>query len=379
MKSLYLLPILALLFACGQNSDNTDKTNYSNITFKIDTVMVDAGDDIINLKNSLWISGVDPTATYLYNWDQDNSVLEKINLDRLVLEEKLSFEKEGPNGVGSYVSWLYLTEDDRIVFSNFEDMGLFHFNGEKLRTYKLRGEKYEGDSLLDYENFNRKTVFTNGSNEVYGILGNWTGSSYTLAKIDFPAKKLKKYPLPDFDKLAEYTVILRSSDMMMIIAADQSVDKIEDKIILSNSVFNSLIVYDLAADSVYKVDYPTGLTKNSKTGKYRNEVETDAEFKKIMNEMNREINFAKPVWDSHNQRYLRFSYETTEQASLDDESTVTKSKVYLTILDRDFQVLGETLVNELTSPPSMHFVKDGKIWISKNIDDELAFVRLSIL
>jgi len=32
----------------------------------------------------------------------------------------------------------------------------------------------------------------------------------------------------------------------------------------------------------------------------------------------------------------------------------------------------------LDKRPNFHFVKDGKIWIFENIDDELAFVRLSI-
>ena len=379
MKKLSYLPIFALLLSCGSNADHVSKTDFSNITFAMDTVMVDAGDDIINLKNSLWMAGVNPSTTHLYNWDQDNGLLEKIDLDRLVLEKKLPFEKEGPNGVGSYVGWMYLTEEDQIVFSNFQDMGLFDFNGEKIRSYKLRGEKFEGDSLLDNENFTRKSIFSQGGNEIYGVLGNWTGNSFTLAKIDFPTKTLKKYPLPAYDKLAEYSVVLKSADMIMIIAAEQAVDKIENKVILSNSVFNSLIVYDISSDSVYTVNYPTSLTKNSKTGKYRNEVDTDAEFKKIMNEMNQEINFAKPFWDSQNQRYYRFSYETLPQETLEDGIARSKSKVYLTILDRDFQVLGETLVNELTSPPGLHFVKDGKIWIYKNIDDELAFVRLTIL
>lgn len=370
MKNLSYLPLFAFLFACGENSDNDTKSDFSNITFSIDTVMVDAGDDIINLKNNLWISGVNPTSTHLYNWDQDNSVLEKINLDRLVLEEKLPFEKEGPNGVKSYVSWIYLTDEDQVVFSNFEDMALFTFGGEKLRSYKLRGEEFEGDSILDYESFIRKSVFTSNANEIYGILGSWTGNHFTLAKIDYPAKKIKKKPLPDYDKLADYTVMLKSSNMTTFIAPDQYIDKVEDRIIFSNSVFNSLMVYDLSSDSVYKVDYPTTLSKNSKMGKYRNEVESHEEFNKVENEIDEEINFKQPVYDRESQRFYRFSYEVQSKKTLN---------IYLTILDRDFQVLAETLVNELGSPPSFHFVKDGKIWIYTNIDDELAFIRLTIL
>jgi hypothetical protein len=50
----------------------------------------------------------------------------------------------------------------------------------------------------------------------------------------------------------------------------------------------------------------------------------------------------------------------------------------LTILDENLQIIGESKVPELKRAPSTHFVKDGKIWIFENIDDEMAFVRLSI-
>jgi len=376
----FIFPLSILLFfACSSKSENTALTDFSNITISLDTVMVDAGDEIINLKNGLWISAIDPTATYLYNWDQDNAVLEKINLDKLTLEDKLSYEKEGPNGVGAYVSWMSLIEDDQIVFSNFEDIGIFNQQAGKLRTVKLQREQFEGDSLHEHESINRRAILANGGNNIYGILGNWTGKDFTFGKVDLDKKTLKKHPLPDFEKLADYTVLIRSSDMIMISAPEQSVDQINNKIIISNSVFNALMVYDLTIDSLYRVDYQTTLTKTSKTGTYRTEVESEKEFHQIMNEMNGEINFKKPIWDSKNQRFYRFSFENYSRDTPLEEGEKPKQKVYLTIFDRDFNVLGESHVKELDNVPNMHFVKDGKIWLYHNIDDELAFVRLSII
>lgn len=379
MKNFFYVPLFALIFGCGAGSENTEITNFSNLTFSLDTVMVDPGNEIINLKNGLWISFIDPSASYLYNWDQDNSLLEKINLDKLVLEEKLEYEKEGPNGVGTYVSWMSLTDDDHFVFSNFEDIGVFNQNAEKIRTYKLRGEQFEGDSLHEHESLNRRAIIANGGNDIYGILGNWTGKEYTFGKIDFHNKILKKHQLPDYEKLSDYSVMIRSAEMVMISAPEQSVDRIDNNIIISNSVFNSLMVYDLKLDSIYRVDYNTNLTKSSKTGKYRNEVESEKEFQQVMGEINAEINFKKPIWDSKNKRYYRFSYENIPRDTPLEEGQKPKQKVYLTILDKDFQVLGESEVKEMDNVPNTHFVKDGKIWLYHNIDDELAFVRLSIL
>jgi len=380
MKYISLILALSLLFACNKNKEDKGQAKFSNLTFSIDTVMVDPGTEIINLKNGLWISAIDPSSTYMYNWDQDNAVLEKINLDKLILEDKLPFEKEGPNGVGSYVSWFTLADDDRILFSNFEDMALFTQSGEKIRAYKMRGEKFEGDSLLDHESFNRGALLTSGGDHMYGILGNWTGKSFTWGKMDFNSKMLKKYPLTDFDQLSDYSVMLKSADnMYMISAPSQYINKVDNRIILSTTVFNSLMVYDLSIDSLYKVDYPVKLTKASKTGKYRNEVETEKEFQQEISGINQEVNFSKPIWDSKNQKFYRFSYENLPRETPLEQGELPKNKVYLTILDKDFTVLGESEVKELNYLPSAHFVKDGKIWLYHNIDDELAFVRLSIL
>ncbi|WP_113923742.1 DUF4221 family protein [Cognataquiflexum aquatile] len=191
-------------------------------------------------------------------------------------------------------------------------------------------------------------------------------------------KTLKKHELPGFEKLVDYSVKFNSNGMIMVSPPDQGITEVEGKLIISNSVFNTLIVYDIAKDSLYQVNYENKLTKSGKTGQYVTEVDSEKDFYRAMSEIGQEINFRNPIWDSKNQRYYRFSYETLPKANIQDEEEKEKSNVYLTILDKDFKVLGETLVKELQSSPTIHFVKDGKIWMYENVDDELGFVRMGI-
>ncbi|MCR9016877.1 DUF4221 domain-containing protein [Aquiflexum gelatinilyticum] len=378
MKHILFVLSVLFLFSCGGENEEKSAEDFSNITFSMDTVMVDSGEDFINLSGGLWVSAISKDHKYLYNWNQEASELDKVNLDQLVLEEKIKFEKEGPNGVGNYISWISLMGNNEIVFANFQDMALLNFQGEKLRTYKLNGEKFEGDSLEAYESFTRRAIISDDGNIMYGILGNWTGKNFYLAKVDYQNKTLKKHELPGFEKLADYSVTLKSDQMMMISAPDQFITEVEGKLIISNSAFNTILVYEEANDSLYQVDYDTKLTKTGKTGKYVTEVESEKDFNNAMNEINQEINFRNPIWDSKNQRFYRFSYETLPKENIQDEEEKQKSKVYLTILDKDFKVLGETLVKEFSKYPSMHFVKDGKIWMYENVDDELGFIRIGI-
>jgi len=48
------------------------------------------------------------------------------------------------------------------------------------------------------------------------------------------------------------------------------------------------------------------------------------------------------------------------------------------VLDKDLNMLGETLVPQLNKKPGKHFAKDGKIWIYENMNDEMGFIRLGM-
>lgn len=378
MKNLLFAISILFLFSCGGESEEKLAEDFSNITFSLDTVMVDSGEDFINLGGGLWVSAISKDHKYLYNWNQESYELDKVNLDQLVLEEKIKFEKEGPNGVGDYISWISLLGTDQVLIASFENMGLLNFQGEKLKTFKLNGEKFEGDTLQEFESFTRQAIISDNGNTIYGILGNWTGENSYLAKVDYKNKTLKKHELPGFEKLVDYSVKFNSNGMIMVSPPDQGITEVEGKLIISNSVFNTLIVYDIAKDSLYQVNYENKLTKSGKTGQYVTEVDSEKDFYRATSEIGQEINFRNPIWDSKNQRYYRFSYETLPKANIQDEEEKEKSNVYLTILDKNFKVLGETLVKELQSSPTIHFVKDGKIWMYENVDDELGFVRMGI-
>lgn len=112
-----------ILFSCGEISKEKTTSDLNNLTFSLDTVMVDSGEDFINLKYGIWGSAISQDHKYLYNWNQETAEPDKINLNQLILEGKIKFEKEGPNGVGSYISWISLLRSDQVVFANFQDIG----------------------------------------------------------------------------------------------------------------------------------------------------------------------------------------------------------------------------------------------------------------
>jgi hypothetical protein len=380
MKNLILIIFCFLLLSCGGNETET-KTDYSNIIFTMDTVVVDPGNEIINLKYGLWSSTITADKDFLYLWNMDESTLDKVNIKELRLDEKIKYEKEGPDGVGSYVAWMNLLDNDHILMASFQGMGLFDLNGKKLRGYKLDKDNFEGDSLEDGESFNRKSIITDDGNIIYGLLGNWTNDNLSFAKVNFQDMVIKKYKLPGIEELIDYSVTMKADQMMMISTTDKSLQRVGDKIILSNSAYAPLFVFDMKQDSVYQVNYTPQLTAAAKKGNYPTEVDSEKRFKEVMAEIYSEINFQAPVWDEVNKRFYRFSYETipgeiAKEPRPESPEQKTISRVFISIFDEEFNLLGESSVSQLTQIPNFVFVKDGKIWSYVNVDDELGFVRM---
>ena len=78
--------LIFLIFASCSNNDRKEVSNYSSLSFSTDTVIVNPGDDIINLANGIWFSALGRDNSILYNFSQETSQLEIIDLSSLVLD-----------------------------------------------------------------------------------------------------------------------------------------------------------------------------------------------------------------------------------------------------------------------------------------------------
>lgn len=165
--------------------------------------------------------------------------------------------------------------------------------------------------------------------------------------------------------------------------AQKYLNKVGNRLIYSSTAFCDLFVIDIEKDSVYQVSYEPVLTAKAKKGGYQSEVDSEKRFKEVMAEIYAEINYQAPLWDEKNNKFYRFSYETnpaedTDGPLLGSAQSKKISKVFISIFDEDFNLLGESELKDFKSVPEHPFVKDNKIWHYVNVDDELGFVRISI-
>jgi hypothetical protein len=374
--------ILLLLAGCG-SPEKGNLGQQGQLSFSLDTVLVDSGDEILYLRANLGNAELSADGRYLYNYNPTDHALEKIDLDELRFVQKIRFEREGPQGTGSFFTPFFLLgRDSVLVAGSVKQVAIFNLEGEKLEEVKIQELLDESSILEEGNRFRMKAVIPGIDNHYLGFLTDWTAKSMQLIKVDVPAATVTELVLPAFDKLEEYHVTQFSGGQISSFLVSQVMLQTEGEgIVISNNVFNELYVYLPNSDSLLLKTYESRLTPNQKTPYYPKEVESDQEMERIRANGTAEINFERLLWDTVNERYYRFSYQADVETVEKDgwfSLSATNVRVYLTLFDKNLEMIAEALVPELTTIPQTYFVKDGAIWIFENMEDELGFVRLSI-
>ncbi len=377
MRKLFLFYLLNCLFSCGEKTVDNEHRK-TELEFDLDTVMIDPGNELLYLNAGLRMAAVDSERDYLYNFNPSDHTIEKINLNSKRLEDKLAFEKEGPDGVGDMVYRMDMVSDELVAFMGYVKAGIFDFKGKKIKEFPVAEVNFEGDKLMDGERFEFLNTYMFEPQKMVGLIRNAREKTFSLGVLYSDFRKLKKVPLA-LDVLENFRFVLSSPSRIQMSLPAAYITEHKGHYLITNEVFNTILLYDTGLDSLREINYQPILTEDRKRGKYKQVTATEEEFNKETQGVRKEISFMAPIWDEKNQRFYRFSHKAVNTGNTEIGEESYKSSVYLTVFDAGFKVIGESHIKDLSTPPGFHFAKDGSIWMYENVEDELGFVRLSIL
>lgn len=378
MRKLYFVIGLYLFFSCGTEREKGTSSGSLDFTVEIDTVMVDAGDEILMAGSNIFISDLSKDKKYLYNFDHKQALIEVIDLEELMLDRKIPVEREGPNGIGTYTNFMQAIGDNTFAFTSYMSSSIINLDGEKIWDFNFRNEKLSGDTLAKGENISPNYTFTNGFEEFYTQIAAHPNFSSSLAKVNTGNSTLKRIEVPQLQKLKDFNIHLEmEGGGMMTYHASIRLSPWHKGLIISNSVFNENILYFSEEDTVVLKTYRSGLTPNEKIVNFKNKVSSEEEMGSEYEKMSGQIEFGPLLWDDTSGKYYRLSHILRPKIEGEDGR---KADVYLTVFDKDLNMLGEIPVKDYTKMPSYkHFAKDGTIWLHENVDDELGFIRIRVL
>lgn len=368
MKNLLLLLSISFIFSCRPNTEKQSES--LEITFSLDTVMVDSKNEIFDLRSNLYISDFSEHRKYLYNFNSIDHSIEKIDLDNLEFVGRYFFEKEGPDGLGNDFGQIQCLPKDLFYMNN----AVFNSDGKKISDLNFNHVELLGDTLTFQQPLNYAFLLENNPIRILGVFRDWFSNMITVGLVDTEKNTFNKMPVPEFDFLKDLNTTLNGDEgyPIAMFGPWYWVSKEAGKIIIGNNSSSDLYIYDLDFEEFIPKSFESGLTESRKTGTFPSEAKSRGEYEELRTKFTESVFFRNPVWDPSRQLYFRFSFEMRPT-----ENQPKRATVYLSLLDPDFNLLSESIVGVLDKAPGFHFVKDEKIWIFENIDDEIGFVRLS--
>ncbi|WP_162339533.1 DUF4221 family protein [Cyclobacterium salsum] len=375
MKNLFYLLLIPLIFSCNSEpSEKAESVNIlENLTFTVDTVLVDSGDDIFILSSGLGAKALDQDENELLFFENEPLNLVEVDLNDLKLVRKTPFQKEGPNGVGGpYRVRFQLGPEGDLFISGNNTQGIFNTSGEMVESLQVVPEGIDPELANNLHLLYNNPVFDFENSRIYSQPSSEETGKHLLFIIDPITKEFRMESIPEMKAVKEFTGTLVVDGMINFFWVDSHMYIENRQLLLTVGSMSAIYRLDLMTDSLKFVDIQHQNFPNRMAFSVNNSPVDEAAFNEDRKKVFEHLNYMEPRWDETREMFLRLGRKTFTGEKPGDPSTYTY-EVFLFAYDQDFNVLGETKIEGLSQVPANYFWKDGQLWSYVNIEDELGF------
>lgn len=373
MKKLLKISLLALLTSCGgKESESTEPINIlENLRYSVDTVVVDSGNELINLGSGLRNFSLSSDGSSLFIFDSKRFIMQSIDLSKLQLTNSYQFEKEGPNGIGANPPYFQSLEGgDFFIVSNLIRAGIYKKDGKNLKNLTFNAKEIEGLDLPNENLITRQLALSADTKHMFALTSDYSAPQVDLIVISPESKTGKIMDIPAMDQAPASTIYFINGNTGTVHGEAVNLQLIQDKLYLSNSANSDVYRYDYKTDSLSLFSFPHKIVSPRKTGTVKNNVSVQKDFEIERGKLLYQTGFEKLMWDDQRKQFFRFA-----RKPIPDEKNewYDQADIYLFTYDSDLILLGETHLEKLTEVPPASFFKDGKLYSFVNVEDELGF------
>ena len=365
--------VFGLLFSCSQKATDDFGEVFS---YSLDTLVIDSKDRNLDLSRNITNASVNMEKNTIYLFNKFDHSIDEINLEKLEYVQSIPFDKEGPNGT-SHINYIYALEDDLFFIKGSVKSGVYNKDAKLLKSADW-SKVNDGDDFQMIRN--ELTLEYSDSMKVFGLPFNFDRSisldilsvnTHTKETIEIDSEKAYQNNILEFDDDGRYFFL----DPMVYLTSENGYAMV------SHDFSNEIYIFNAAGEQVKKVSYEPTLTPKSVKQIDKKEIVSVAILEKTYQGFLEQVKFSPPVWDQENKRYLRLSAQR-EYTDIKPENAflpqIKETKVFLTVFDDHFNLVLEGEIPELVTESTKYFVKDGKLWVFANLDDEMGFVRVSL-
>ncbi|WP_100627919.1 DUF4221 family protein [Algoriphagus formosus] len=373
----FIIPFIAIIF-CGCTERTTEFENTKKI-YSIDTVRINSRNEILDIWGFLSFSDLDSAKKSIFFYNSYNHSIDQIDLNRLEFIKRLKFEKEGPNGTGDIFHEFNVLKGNRFFMKSFEKSGIFDQNGTLIRRIDWRNSVgFNGKKYFDFPK--RQILIESDSSIVVGLSYDYENIEVHLDILSLEENSVERLKLNSKKSYGDLS--FRSANSGNIIDPSIEFKFQNEKVIISYEFSNEIVVYDPHDKSLKFIDYNPKLTPK-RVAPSKIHIGSIEEIQKELNYFYEQVAYYRPEWDSKSKHYFRLSSKTIFSEEIENNikssnRQIKKNKVFITVFDSDFNLVEELEIKELSEIDNDYFIKDGKLWLLINLDDELGFVRLSL-
>lgn len=367
--------LLSVIFSCGKKQD---AANGETISYRVDSVSVDAKGHIFYLKYSLLQSDYSEQDGFLYAYNGFDHSIDRVDLDQLEFAGNYPLQQEGPDGTGSRVYTVKSMGNEKL-FLGGQLAGVFTLSGELVKKFEWNNISSNQGGIAAEEFIYQHMAIPGFDHLAFALVTDHIANKASLKKLNptdklistyeiDPNRNYKTYTLGDLTNFNNWTPTVFLSSQL-------------DKLIVSHEYSNDFYVYAPESEDLQQVIYSSIHTPSTVTitteGDFDNSID---DRRKALQSYREQVSFGPLVWDPQNKRYYRLSSSSTfgeekrEDRNLHETTSVD---VYLSVFDQEFKVISEMPLPQLNNQSSAkYFVKDGMLWVFENRDDEMGFVRV---
>lgn len=380
MRKLFLFLLAPFIFSCGgTSSEKAESVNIlENLTFTVDTVIVDLKGEVLNPTGGLLVSDLTKDKTEFWFFENFTDFLVQIDLEQMELIKTIPFEEEGPDGVGSGVEYLKIGSDGELYLSNGYSSGIFNLKGKKLESFKF--SPAELDTLLAGNPIAllEKSVFDFDSRKIYSHPRFSDAGDYSFLILDPDNSSARTLQVPKMKIVDDYSRTQNfettSGTAISFYSVESSITHLPGQIILSNQAMSGFYRFQLQTQEFEFIDIQHREFPNVMDVQLIEQPRNPDEMFENQKKIWEHIQYLKPIWDDSRQLYFRFGMKTF----FPEQTGAPHSEYYLFVYDRDFNVLGETKLDGVKYSPWTSFFKNGQLWSFINVNDEPAFAILEL-
>ncbi|WP_057936864.1 DUF4221 family protein [Algoriphagus resistens] len=371
MKNLLTISILAFLTSCGGKVSDSSVNILEELSYTIDTVMVNSGEDFLNLSGGLGEYGLSRDKTRLFFFESKPPKLVEVDLEKMKVLKKTEFEVEGPDGMGSYVSKMEIGPNGNLFLNSYVTTGIFNQNGNKIQDLKFVPSGIDTALAQNYRALYFRAVYDFENRKIFTQPTFQDAGEYSLFILNPETQSARSLPIPKMKIVDDYSgTLLSESGMISFYGVGAYFTFFPGELFVTTSAMSGIYRYNTQTEKLEFIDIQHKTVPNKMDFELIKNPTEVAQISENQTKIFEHINYWELMWDDSRKMYFRFGVKTFEGEFKDDPYTL---EPYLFAYDKDFNVLGETKVERLTSVPSSSFFKDGKLYSYVNIEDELGF------